>query len=236
VRSEIIEALVEEAVAFDPKISIYLGGSYVSKTFTEKSDIDLLIICNKKQDLAKRLTKKFKSVPEFKNFDCKILTKKDLIMARDKHYLFLFSFISKGKLLKGKPINVKISKHLLLREFEKMIQENNRIKEMIENEQDSNAIACSLYNLAKYHHFMGNIIDPIGYQSIDQSLGEKISSLSQIYNSTLKRKGKIHLSLDTTIFVRFKASKIDFERIVQIWNHLDKHQEVLRLKLEEFQF
>ena len=233
--NHIADTIVKESKRHDPQAIVYLGGSYANDTFNEKSDIDFLIISNKNRQLAKQLTKKLKHLPEYKNLDCKIITHYDLVKVRNNCYLFLYSFISKGRLLIGKPIHLKLSKILLRQEYTRILEESFRIKEMIEDKQDFDTIACLLFDLAKRHYYISNILDPTSCESLEQLLGKNFALLEQMYDSKIRGQGKIHPTLDTITSVRGQRSKKGFERLIQTISHLQQHEVILNQLLERFQ-
>ena len=75
---EEIEPLVEEIKNKTNIISLVLFGSYAKGTNTEKSDIDLLLITNKKINIKTRLYKKEINLLQYKPYKWKEKIKKDI--------------------------------------------------------------------------------------------------------------------------------------------------------------
>ena len=102
---DFLSVLISSAQSSNINNSIFLVGSYATKSYISGSDVDILIIYNDRSpelfnsNLRSLISSKF---PHLENtLDIKVLTQKKISQVKSIEYLMLFSMFQSAKLLHG---------------------------------------------------------------------------------------------------------------------------------------
>ena len=205
----------------EPLASIYLIGSYASRTNDKESDIDLLVVIN--TTLKDQLIDELKQIPlekfpEIKrNLDCKVLSKRDLSQQGAINYLMLTSMFQTAQHLDGPKLKHDLSSHRLREALIQLKEQLNSVKHDISEKRNYDVTAVSLFSIAKSYFFHQKLFEPKNQQELKTILGRDFYTLSRIYNDFSKRGIQGNLSL---ILIKKGQKSGNYKLLSRVYNRL----------------
>ncbi len=196
----LISELIKNSIA-----TVYLVGSYASNTASRNSDIDLLIIteANQQNQVARHLKdiikKRFSHITS--KIDCKVISWHDLRIGQSKNYLFLFSMINNGKLLEGKPIQMKLIPERLYQELNKLTNLLEEVEDYTLSKKNFTNTGALQFAIGKSLHHLERIISPFNYLSLKEIWGRHLVFLGNLYEKMVPK------GVTTSLTTRFSIQK-----------------------------
>lgn len=203
--SNLIEILKFECHNIDQDVIIYLVGSYAEGNMGKKSDIDFLIISDKKTKLSKIIKKKmymeFSDI--YHKLDIKIISKQDLKEVQNSNYLLIYSLIDKSKLITGNTILLKLSPVKLKKSYNMIIEEVKLVERLIEQQFDEVLIASKIFSLGKSLHYLERILkgDSKNMKEIFQN---NLFYLGNNYEKAIKGRKNIQTQLLEEFNIKYR--------------------------------
>jgi len=201
----------------DTQASVILGGSRARNEHQPNSDIDVLIVSQKKETIIKKLKNSFSS---HHLLDCKVITPNQFTQLRDKKYLFLYAFLSGNKVYHGKPIQVNYSLEKMNQTYRTLLDRLDQIQQRVVDKDTFDLLVINIFNLGKAIKYYRKFTQPDNPLTMKDIFKNHLFRVGRIYEQYSSKTGTIKGNIDIQVVFRNKTSmKKDYTMLLDLLAH-----------------
>ena len=229
-----IQSLISEVYP-NGQTTVYLVGSYANNTASVHSDLDFLIISEKKlvkhiiNHLNNAINERFAYL--IPKIDIKVISWDNFCLKLSKRYLYLYSMITTGKLLLGDPVRLKLIPSLLNQELNRIINQHEEVEEYIFRKFNFEYSGALLFVIGKSLHHLERIISPNRNFSLKEIWGRNLVFLGTLYEKVVPK------GISTSLSMHLRTQKQrrgNFRRLVQANEQLKNYKNLVQNTFREW--